>query len=59
MDSLEGRMVSQAMNIDFALKAGVALRLSDIPYPEFLLLRQILEERERFQVDEMKKPPKR
>lgn len=50
-----GQLALAAIDLDFALQAGVAVRLSDISYPEFLLLRLLSEERNRFHEDQMKK----
>jgi hypothetical protein len=44
-----GRQIGQAIDLDFALQAGVTVSLQDITYPEFLLLRFLSEERNRFQ----------
>jgi hypothetical protein len=50
-----GQLIHQTIDLDFAIQAGVAIRLSDISYPEFLLLRFLSEERNRFHEEEMKK----
>src|SRR5262245_25266564 len=44
----QGRWIGQAIDLDFALQAGVTVSLKDISYPEFLLLRFLNEERSRF-----------
>jgi hypothetical protein len=54
-----GLLVQIVIDLDFALQAGVTLRLADIPYPEFLLLRQLAEERDRYQAEEIRKKAKR
>lgn len=46
-----GQVIGQAIDLDFALQAGVTVSLGDIPYPEFLLLRFLSEERNRFQAE--------
>jgi len=46
-----GKLIAQAIDLDFALQAGVTVSLSDISYPEFLLLRFLNEERNRFQAE--------
>jgi hypothetical protein len=43
-----GRWIGQTIDLDFALQAGVTVSLKDISYPEFLLLRFLSEERNRF-----------
>jgi hypothetical protein len=53
-----GRLISQTIDLDFALQTGVTLTLADISYPEFLLLRYLAEERNRFQEEEMHKATK-
>jgi hypothetical protein len=55
LGSAEGQNISQTIDLDFALQAGVTVRLSEITYPEFLLLRLLSEERNRFHEEEMKK----
>jgi len=55
MASPAGQLISQTIDLDFALQAGVSVSLSDITYPEFLLLRFLSEERNRYQEEAMKK----
>jgi len=50
-----GQLISLVIDLDAALQVGITLRLSDVTFTEFLLLRQIAEERDRAQVEEMKK----
>lgn len=50
-----GRVIGQAMDLDFALQAGFEISLKDISYPEFLLLRFLAEERNRYREEEMRK----
>jgi hypothetical protein len=54
-----GLLIQVVIDLDFALQTGVTLRLSDIPYPDFLLLRQLVEERDKFQTEEIRKQSKR
>jgi len=49
-----GQRVSQAIDLDFALQAGVTVSLSEISYPEFLLLRLLAEERNRYNEEKWK-----
>lgn len=46
-----GRMISQAIELDFALQAGLTVSLSEVTYREFLLLRVLSEERNRYQAE--------
>lgn len=55
MGSPAGQVVSQTLDLDFALQAGVTIGLAEITYPEFLLLRFLAEERNRFHEEAMKK----
>ncbi|HEU0180303.1 MAG TPA: hypothetical protein VFV58_39205 [Blastocatellia bacterium] len=48
-------LLASVLDLDFALQAGVAVTLAEIPYPSFVLLRQLVEERDRYQTEEMKK----
>ena len=50
-----GLLIQAAIDLDFALQAGIAVSLDRIPYPDFLLLRQLAEERNRHQAEMMKK----
>jgi hypothetical protein len=50
-----GRLIASTINLDFALQAGVTVSLKEIAYPEFLLLRFLVEERHRFHNEEAKK----
>lgn len=43
-----GQLIERTLDLDFALRAGVTVSLSEITYPEFLLLRFLAEERARF-----------
>jgi hypothetical protein len=54
-----GLLIQAVLAIDFALQAGISVPLERILYPEFLLLRQLAEERNRYQAEEMKKGSKR
>ncbi|HEY1497932.1 MAG TPA: hypothetical protein VGF49_25430, partial [Candidatus Solibacter sp.] len=56
LSSPAGQLVAQTIDLDFALQAGVTVTLADIPYPEFLLLRLLTEERNRFNIESMKNP---
>jgi hypothetical protein len=55
LGSSSGQMMSQAIDLDFALQAGVTVTLAEISYPVFLLLRLLHEERNRFQEEAMKR----
>jgi hypothetical protein len=50
-----GRIISVAIDLDFALQAGISITLAEIPYPLFLLLRQLAEERQRHELEEIRK----
>lgn len=55
LGSAAGQLISQAIDLDFALQAGVAVSLKDITFPEFLLLRLLTEERNRLTDETMRK----
>lgn len=55
MASAAGMQIQLVADLEFALHAGVAIRLSDIPYPDFLLLRQLSAERHKHDVEEIEK----
>ena len=54
-----GKGIAHAIDIDFAIQAGVTVSLKDITYPEFLLLRFLNEERHRYQAEESQKASER
>jgi hypothetical protein len=53
-----GQLISAVVDLDYALQAGVAVRLDEIPYTAFVLLRQLSEERDKFQAEEIRKQNK-
>jgi hypothetical protein len=57
LQSPAGQLIAQTIDLDFALQAGVTVGLSEIRYPEFLLLRLLTEERNRFTTESMKSNP--
>jgi hypothetical protein len=52
--STAGRLIANAIDLDFALQAGVTITLAEISYPEFLLLRYLAEERNKYQEEQIK-----
>lgn len=54
-----GYLLQVVVDLDFALQAGVTIRLADILYPEFLLLRQLAEERSKHEIEEIERKSKR
>jgi hypothetical protein len=54
-----GRLMSIVIDLDFALQAGLAVTLDQISYPEFLLLRQLVEERDRHSSEQIQKKSRR
>lgn len=50
-----GRLIAHVVDLDFALQAGVTVTLAEISYPEFLLLRSLAEERNKYHEEEMKR----
>ena len=55
LESPGGQLVSVVINLDFALQAGITVPLSAIPYTEFLLLRQLADERMEYEKEQLKK----
>lgn len=53
-----GQLIAMVCNLDFALQAGITVDLRDVPYPEFVLLRQLTDERETHNAEQIKKPPR-
>jgi len=54
-----GKLIAHAIDLDFAMQAGVTVSLKDITYPEFLLLRYLNEERHRYHAEENQKASER
>lgn len=50
-----GRLIANVIDLDFALQRGIGVELNTIPYVEFMMLRQLSEERDRYQEEQMKK----
>lgn len=50
-----GHLISLVVDLDFAIQLGIDIPMSDITYPEFLLLRQLGEERQKFDAEEHKR----
>ena len=59
LGSPAGQRVLQTIDLDFALQAGVTVSLKEITFPEFLLLRLLSEERNRFHEEMMRKASER
>ena len=50
-----GQWISVVVDLDFALQSRIQVTLSQISYLEFCLLRLLAEERNKFEVEEIKK----
>ena len=55
LGTAQGRAINQAIDLDYAIQAGVTVSLTDITYPEFWMLRFLREERQRFQAEAQQK----
>ena len=53
-----GKWISQVIDLDFALQAGLTITARDIGYPEFLMLRILAEERNKFQAEQIERQAK-
>jgi hypothetical protein len=49
-----GMLINLVCDLDFALQAGVTIKRSEISYPEFLVLRQLVEERNKYEQEQIK-----
>jgi hypothetical protein len=49
LESPGGQLFSVVNNLDFALQSGISVRLEQIPYTVFLLLRQLADERTQYE----------
>jgi len=52
LDSPAGRLIGTVIDLDAALQAGMTITLSNVTYPEFVVLRLLLEERDKFTTEE-------
>lgn len=52
-------LLASVLDLDFALQVGMAVTMAEVPYPVFVLLRQLVEERDRFRQEEMERARKR
>ena len=59
MASPGGRLISLAIDLDFALRKGITVKLEEISYMEFRLLAMLSEERDKYEVEELEKQRKR
>lgn len=55
LDSPAGRLFGAVIDLDYALQAGVTITLEEIPYTVFLLLRQMSDERNAYELEQIKK----
>lgn len=52
LDSPAGRLIGPVIDLDAALQAGMTITLGEVTYLEFLVLRQLWEERDKFTAEE-------
>ena len=55
LDSPGGKLIGIVIDLDAALQAGMTITLSQVTYPEFVVMRQLLEERDRYTTEEAKR----
>lgn len=53
--SRAGQLIAATIDLDFALQMGVTVSLCEITFPEFLRLRLLSEERNKFHEETMKR----
>jgi len=58
LETPAGKLVSTVLDLDFAIQAGIVVALDCIPYPEFLLLRQLADERANYEKEQWQKQAK-
>jgi hypothetical protein len=56
--SPDGKWIMHVINLDFALQAGLTITPKDVRLPEFLMLRILAEERNKFHQEESEKRTK-
>lgn len=50
-----GRLISRVIDLDFALRARMSVSFEQVGYPEFLVLRQLFDQRDQWQTEEINK----
>jgi hypothetical protein len=50
-----GRLISRVIDLDFALRAGMNISFDQVDYPEFLILRQLFDQRDQWETEEINK----
>lgn len=55
LGSPAGSLISVVIDLDFAIQAGLSVALTEITYPEFLLLRQLADERAQYEKEQIEK----
>jgi hypothetical protein len=55
LDSPGGKLIGVVIDLDAALQAGMTITLHQLSYPEFVVLRILLEERDSFTTEESKR----
>ncbi len=59
LDSPSGKLLGVVIDLDAALQAGMTVTLGQMTYPEFVVLRQLLEERDAYTTEEQKRKTQR
>jgi len=52
LDSPSGKLIGVVIDLDAALQAGMTITLRQLSYPEFVVLRLLLEERDAYTTEE-------
>lgn len=53
--TVQGRVLKRALDLDWARRVGIQLRMSEVSYHEFLILRLLQEERDKFEKEDMER----
>lgn len=59
LDSPAGKLIGIVIDFDAALQAGMMITLKEVTYPEFIVLRILLEERDSYNTEEAKRKSQR
>ena len=57
LETPDGDLLSRVLDIDFALRAGVTVTLSEINVEEFSALKVLHSERDRYEMEQTKQTP--
>lgn len=55
LNSADGQPILATVELDAAIQVGLKVGLEQIPYPQFVLLRQLVDQRNKFSIEDMER----